>query len=68
MRSKFSLAYRQEHEATGEIEKNVKLDVYMDCLEEGALDFFKLGLIGLCDCMGAYFRNDCLRRDSYDDE
>lgn len=68
MRTKFSLAYQQEHEATGEIEKNVKLDVYMDCFDEGALDNFKQGLISLCDCMGEYFRNDCLRRDSHGNE
>lgn len=68
MRSKLSLAYRQENETTGEVEKNVKLDVYMDCFEECALDSFKQGLISLCDCMGEYFRSDCLRRDSHDDE
>lgn len=68
MRSKFGLAYRQENEATGVIERNVKLDVYMDCNEEASLDYFKQGLVSLCDCMDEYFKNDCIRRDSYDDE
>jgi len=63
MNSKFNLAYSKEHEATGEIENSIRLDVYMDCLDNRSYDYFVEALITMCNGMSDYLTSELSRRD-----
>lgn len=64
MRNKFNMAYQQENESNGEIEKYIRLDVYIDCLNKDSFGYFKEGLISLCNGMSDYLISDKFKEKS----
>lgn len=54
MRVKFNLFYQQENENTGNIDKQVSTDIYINSNDDTALDLMTNGIVDTCNNMGSY--------------